>query len=129
MAGLAGALGLVFAGGMMIYASIYVLRIDQQGNQLVLKTIAPWGFGSLRHEIRIEALTKSRYQNGRFSVVRATGSPGRNIPLEVDAPWITVAVQGRRLPFLLDIQAEHIDSGALRKLITGAVAEWTLDRG
>lgn len=129
LAGFVALLGLMFPAAMMVYASLYVLRVDLRGNQLFLDTITPWGVGVLRHEISTDSLTSSRYHHGRFSVRRGTGSPGRSIPLEVDAPWITISSEGRRLPFLLDVQAEHIDVETLSKLIRTAMADWESDRG
>lgn len=120
-------IGLLFAGSMMIYASLYVLRIEQQGDQLHVDTMPPWGVGVLRNTLRTDAIGRSKYHHGRFSAPRSLGAPGRYVTLDVNAPWITIYVTGRRLPFLLDVQAERIDVAAFNSLLKEAFADWKSD--
>jgi hypothetical protein len=122
-------IGVLFAGGMMVYASLYVLRIERKGDLLHVDTISPWAIGVLHNTLSTDAVSRSKYHHGRFSAVRSLGAPGRYVTLDVDAPWITMYVTGRRLPFLLDVQAERIDVEGLSSLLKEAVADWKSDRG
>jgi hypothetical protein len=36
----------------------------------------------------------------------------------IDTPWVNLSVQGRKWPYIVDLQAEEIDQTALAKLGT-----------
>ena len=129
LGGFVAVLGLAFAGGMMLFATIYVLRLARDGDQVVIDTLTLWGIGGRRHSFAISDIGESAYHHGRFSVARETGTPGQLLDLNVDAPWITLHAAGRRLPFLLDLQAEIVDISALAALAKGAVSDWQEDGG
>jgi len=48
--------------------------------------------------------------------------------LKVNAPWITLRIRGRRLPVIIDLQAEFIEVDKLSELAEGAVGEWLDDQ-
>ncbi len=123
------ALGLAFAGGMTLFAALYVLRLTRDEDEIIIDTLTPWGVGAHRHSFVVSDLGKSTYHHGRSSVARSTGIPGGFLSLNVDAPWITLHATERRLPFLLDLQAETIDTDALTALAEAAVVDWQEDRG
>jgi hypothetical protein len=91
--------------GMYAYASIYVLeiRIAKDFVEIDVPTL------TARKTRRIPA------GNFRVSDVRR----GRMISSRgqyIDTPWVNLSVQGRKWPYLVDLQAEEIDQTALAML-------------
>jgi hypothetical protein len=113
-------LGLVFAGGMMVFANIYATYLERGRDKIIIDTLTVWGIGTRRHEIDIAQVGKAAYHEGRTRSFRGPS---------VDAPWISLHTTGRWLPFVLDLQAEIIETGPLSVLAEGAVADWKKDRG
>jgi hypothetical protein len=100
--GVAG-LGIAFAAGMWLYGRLYVsaLRFDAAARALHFRTVGFFGGHDL---VFAEAdILHSTYQPGR-------GPSGADI--QVDAPWIKVAIRGRRLPLILDAQGVFSDLAA-----------------
>ncbi len=100
--GVAG-LGIAFAAGMWLYGRLYVsaLRFDEAARALHFRTVGFFGGHDL---VCSEAdILHSTYQPGR-------GPSGADI--QVDAPWIKVAIRGRRLPLILDAQGVFSDLAA-----------------
>jgi len=122
LGGFVGALGAAAAGGMYLYISLYALSIAREGNRVSITTMTP--FGSRQHAFELSQLGAAAYYHGRMD--RALSS-GRSI--WINAPWITLRAAGRRFPFIIDLQAESIDIGALTALAEGAVKDWQADRG
>jgi len=122
------ALGLIFAGGMMVFASIYATHLAREDDQVIIDTLTPWCVGTWRHELNISEVGESAYHHGRFDRPVSTGM-GMPLMQRVDAPWITIRTAGRRLPFIFDLQAKIINIGALSVLSEGAVEDWEADRG
>ncbi len=96
-------LGLLLAGGLLIYVRSYVLRLSRTGNSLQIETIAP--FGRHRHVFEIAAVAGTAHHHGRLTLRQ-----------HVNAPWLTLRIAGRSLPFILDLQAERLDKAALDRL-------------
>ncbi len=96
-------LGLLLAGGLLLYARSYVLRLSRTGGSLQIETLAP--FGRHRHAFEIAAVTGTRHHRGRLTLRQ-----------HVHAPWLTLRISGRSLPFILDLQAERFDRAALDRL-------------
>lgn len=117
VAGLVAALGLSFAGGMAVFASRYAVRLTREGDRVDIRTMTPWG--TRRHRLAVADFRGGAYFHGRQRNPRGPS---------VDAPWITLRVAGRRLPFIVDLQAETVNKGALGALARGAVADWRTDR-
>lgn len=98
-------LGLSFAVGMWIYGKCYVQKIEfDEGNQaLHIYTVSFLGSG--RHEIKSSELLSGRYFEGEL-----------NLDLNVKAPWRTVRIKGRRMPFILDEQGVFLEKKLMNKL-------------
>lgn len=108
--GIVGALGLAFAGGMIWYASLYAVRISKEHDQIEMETMAIVGTTMRR-------FTVADFDGGSYHRGRMQSGRGQS----VNAPWITLRVKGRRIPFIADVQAEKIDRSALMKLAQGSV--------
>lgn len=104
--GFVAGLGAVAFVAMHIYAGLYVTRIERSGDLVGVQTMTFTG----RQWRTIPAADfdlGELYGEGRIFTPRGPS---------VHAPWRTLRVRGRRLPFFLDMQAEHIDEKALAKL-------------
>lgn len=109
MAGcIVGGLGVAFAGGMIWYASLYAVRISRDRDQVELETMAI--FGTKKRHFATSDFDGGAYHEGRMQSGRGQS---------VNAPWVTLRVKGRRLPFIADVQAETFDRSALMKLARG----------
>lgn len=126
--GFVAALGVAAALGMMLFAALYVLRLRRTGDAISVETLTPWGFGARRYHFTDSDFGDSAYHHGRYSVARSLDRPGRFLHITVNAPWLTLYVSGRFMPFLLDLQAETIDARALSTLAGKAVTAWRQDR-
>ncbi len=121
------ALGLAFAAGMMVFASVYATHLTRQGDQVIIDTLTPWGIGTRRYELDISEIGQSAYHHGRFDRPVSTGA-GMPIFQRVNAPWISMRIAGRSFPFVFDLQAEIINIGALLVLSEGAAEDREADR-
>lgn len=115
-AAIVASLGLVFAGGMLFLASRYAVRIAREGDQVDLVTMSLFGTKARRY-------STADFGGGSYYHGRMVSGRGHN----VNAPWITLRVNDKRVPFMVDLQAERIDRAALRKLAKGAVKKWQAD--
>ncbi len=123
LGGAVAGLGAAFAGGMLLYISLYALRIERSGDRVSITTMTPLG-----RQVRVYGITElgeSAYHHGRARHVHESGARGG---IWVNAPWITLRVVGRRFPFVIDLQADDIDIGALSVLAEGGVGDWQQDR-
>ncbi len=107
--GIVGGLGVAFAGGMIWYASLYAVRISRQRDQVEMETMAI--FGTKTRNFSVSDFDGGSYHHGRMQSGRGQS---------VNAPWITLRVKGRRIPFIADVQAETFDRSALMKLARGS---------
>jgi hypothetical protein len=101
--------GLAFAIGMLAYGRCYVAEIllDEPNGRLVIRTL---NFLWARDEsLPFGTRTVSSYNHGHFY---AGG-------VRVKAPWTTVRVPGRRLPFVLDQQGDFADRAEVEKRLFG----------
>jgi hypothetical protein len=92
-----------FAAGMWLYGRCYVARVefDPNSKQLHLYTV---GFlGSRKHVLDGEAVRPGRWHEGRFEG-----------DIEVNAPWRSARVAGRRLPLILDGQGVVLDEKLMK---------------
>jgi hypothetical protein len=99
------ALGVGFFGGMVVYGRCYVTRLarDAEAGVLHVRTL----LGRAR-TIPTADLLRGDYRAGR--------SGGR---IAVNAPWLSLRVRGRRLPYVLDLQGEIPDLPALLRSLDG----------
>lgn len=101
-------LGIAFTAAMWVYGRLYVssLRFDEATRALHFRTV---GFlGGSDAVIPQSDVLGSTYQPGK--------SPNTG-GVSVDAPWIKVAIQGRRLPFILDAQGVFPDASLAARLL------------
>ena len=92
--------------GMLVYGRVYLTRLVQDGRDVEMTAL---GFlVPFRFRIAISDLEDSAEYRGKM-----TGGSG----VSVNAPWITLRARGYRLPFVIDLQAEHVDKVAIRNLI------------
>jgi len=120
--GFVAALGLAAAGGMLLYISLYALRIEVGGGTVAIATMTP--FGRRRREFATSQVGASAYHHGRMHHAAPAGGQGS---LWVNAPWITLRVAARRFPFVIDLQADAIDTDRLAVLARGGVTDWQRD--
>jgi hypothetical protein len=92
--GFVALLGLLFAGGMLLYAQLYINRVwfDEPKQMLVFETLRAWGAG--RFQTAVKDVMGSRYHAGALDTGKHT----------VNAPWYFIRLRGRRLPLILDGQ-------------------------
>jgi len=101
-------LGIAFAVGMWVYGRLYVgaLQYDQTAQALHFRTIGFAGSGDM-------VIAES-------DVLGSTYQPGQTFNTDgvsVDAPWIKVAIRGKRLPLILDAQGSFSDVALAARLL------------
>ena len=98
-------LALAFFAGMLVYARCYVTRLvyDGTAGTVRVRTLLP----------PVRVVAASAFGGG---ALRRGRSHGR---IPVDAPWASLRVRGRRLPYILDLQGDVADPPALRRLVRG----------
>jgi hypothetical protein len=107
VAGVVALTGLLPTGGMWLYSRRYLLRIERDADMVALTTL-----GMLHPNtrvFRVSDLSGAGYHQGR--------TPG---PRGYNPHWMTLRVAGLRLPFIADLQAEHIDTAAITAMISSA---------
>jgi len=98
--------GVLPLAGMAFYSSLYLTRIERHGDAVLLTAL-----GALRpvlHRYAVADLVPGKAYEGRVS--------GR---ISVDAPWLTLRVTDRKMPFVVDLQAERADVAAIVGLSAG----------
>ncbi|RME94195.1 MAG: hypothetical protein D6773_19845, partial [Alphaproteobacteria bacterium] len=86
---------------------LYATRVTRQGDRLIIETLSPFGFGTRRHEFDRDQIEGTSFYHGQMRTPRHS----------INAPWHTLSVKGRRLPFILDAQAEELEVAAIRNFI------------
>jgi len=105
LAGFIASLGLAFAGGMMLFATLYLLKVEQDGDTVLVQTMPAFGVGINRRQFKRADIESADYRSGKFVA-----------DLSVNAPWVKLKLKRQRLPLILDMQAETVKSAALKKL-------------
>jgi len=95
-------LGLAVAWGMGLYSRRYVVSMRMTGDVIVLRTAA---FGARDLSIPLERIGRRTFHEGRYP-----DSPSMR------APWLTLHIDGFRVPFLIDMQAERVDLQRIQRL-------------
>ena len=89
--------------GMIVYSRLYLVRIERERDDVTLTSI-----GILMPRRQLFPLS---------AFVGVSSYEGRSEGhISVNAPWMTLRVAGRRLPFIVDRQAERIDAHAIASL-------------
>lgn len=88
--------GVLPLAGMMLYLSIYLRRIERDGDAVVVTVLGL--FASAQHRYRVADFEGAGRHDGQL-----------NLRSRVNAPWLTLRVAGRRLPYIVDVQAERVE--------------------
>ena len=96
------ALAVAVAFGVHLYARRYVVSMRLDADAILLRT-AGIGLGAGSRELRValDRLGRRSQHEGKLSLLDAPS---------VDAPWMTLHVDGYTVPFVIDMQAEHVDA-------------------
>lgn len=97
--------------GMTLFARRYVVELGVDAGHLRIATLNP-----RRVALRIEIIQLSELRRGRHFPGRL--AKGRS---EVNAPWIPLRVRDRKLPYILDLQAESLNAHRLAALLPAAI--------
>jgi hypothetical protein len=105
------ALGLATAWGMWLYGRNYVrsIRYDPHAQVLHIRTLGMFGDG-------VAAVPVGRVRRSTFRGGRMAGM-GDFADVSVNAPWFSMKVEGRALPYILDAQGRFNDPQFLARLI------------
>ena len=98
------ALVVAMLGGIVLLGLRYVARMTWHGDDVRIETVTPWGRRVLQArvgEVRLGAV---------YAPVVVTETQ------RVNAPGQMMRLDGWRLPFLIDLQAEKLDHRALNRL-------------
>lgn len=111
--GTAGGLGLAAFGavalvGMLVYCRIYVVGIARNADAVEVATLRLRGWRLQRHPPADISLG-ARHDDSGESDNSTQGDAVR-------APWITLWARGRRLPYVVDLQAETLDVPSIMAL-------------
>lgn len=90
-------LGVLPAVGMVVYGRCYVLRLVWRGGAETVRVETLRPFGRAWRDIHGDQVTGLTRYEGTLHVPRGH---------HVDAPWVSLRVAGRRLPFVVDLQGE-----------------------
>lgn len=120
-------LGIALILCMMTFASLYVVKLSREKELICIEALPIWGLGRKRYSFDVSEVGEAAYHHGRMKR-GVTTSAGSTLFQNIDAPWITLRIAGKRLPFILDLQAEVIKIGPLSVLAEGAVSKWQKDR-
>ena len=105
------AFGLAFLVGMWLYGGIYVssLWYDEGKGTLQIRSLGfVGGLGGWRETYRLSQVRSTDYHAGKFE------NPGG---VSVDAPWLSVRIEGRRMPLIVDVQGEFPDRQLAAKVL------------
>jgi hypothetical protein len=104
MGGAILALGAAFPLAVVVYGRRYVTRMERNGDLLHICTIQP--FGMHRFEVPVREVKIGRYYS---PVIVSRGQ-------YVNAPWRTLRINEKRLPFVIDMQAAQINEAELKRI-------------
>lgn len=104
-AGILVLIGILPFIGMVIYVRRYVVRLTRLGDMVTLTGI---GWPVPARSWPTAAFAQGREYDGRLNTVIHN----------VDAPWLTLKIDGRS--YIVDLQAEHVDRPELARLLRDA---------
>jgi hypothetical protein len=105
------------AVGMTILARRYVVGLRVEADHLRIATLSLWGGEPRVERVPLRDLRGGRYFHGRLDSGRS----------RVHAPWITLRIRHRKLPYLLDLQADSLKTGRLASLLPPSAPTWSTD--
>jgi len=89
--------------GMLVYLWCYVSRIEEDDAGDAFRITVLWPFGGRRRMVRPDDVARASYNDGVY--------------MNVNAPWSSLRLRGRRLPFIIDAQGDFPDEHALDRLL------------
>ncbi len=96
---------MALAAAMLVFAGRYVTAMRVVGDRLEITTAAPF------FSKRLVPLDRLR------SAERRRGRSGQGTRLPVDAPWLSLRVDGVNLPFVVDLQSEVVEVAGIQALV------------
>lgn len=99
------AAGVAMIAGFVVYLRCYVARIEADDAGEGFRITVIWPFGRRTRMVGPDEVARSSYGDGRT--------------MNVDAPWSSLRLRGRRLPFIVDQQGDFPDEYAVDRLIEG----------
>lgn len=91
--------------GILVYLRCYVSRIEADDASDAFRVTVIWPFGWRRRMVGQGDVARASYSNGVF--------------MNVDAPWYSLRLRGRRFPLIVDVQGDFPDQHALDRLLYG----------
>lgn len=92
--------------GILVYLRCYVSRIEEDETGDAFRVTVIWPFGWRQRMVGPGDVARASYNDGVF--------------MNVDAPWHSLRLRGRRLPLIIDDQGSLLDEFALDRLLYGA---------
>lgn len=92
-----------FAVAIHVYTGCYITKLRLVDGVFYVQTAAPW---NNEHKWRRQNVKRVTYQSGEM----------RTPTLWLDTPWVSLWLDGERLPYVIDMQAEFVDRDVLAKL-------------
>jgi hypothetical protein len=97
-------IGFLPCAGMLAYSQVYLTRIERLRDEVCLTVLGI--FRPQTYRFPPSAFAGGAYYRGKI-VAR----------ISVDAPWMTLRVRDRLLPFIADLQAEFVNRSAIEALL------------
>jgi hypothetical protein len=101
-----GLLGTLVLAGLATYGRCYVAAIRYDATRQVVELDTPRLTGTRTQVVRASDVTGGHYYAGRLQTAGSS----------VNAPWTSLRIRGRRLPFILDEQGTVLDAALLTQL-------------
>lgn len=99
------AAGVAMIVGFVVYLHCYAARIEADDAGDGFRVTVIWPFGRRARMVGADDVAGSGYNVGIF--------------MSVDAPWSSLRLHGRRLPFIIDEQGDFPDPDAVNRLLDG----------
>lgn len=99
-------LGLMAAGGMLLYNTLYIARFELDGSGQEVHITTPRLFGSHTSVIPLQDIEGGQLHLGQMDIGELT----------VNAPWHAVHIRGRKMFLILDLQGEILNLEAARRI-------------
>ncbi len=96
----------------------YVVQLVRDGDQVTIETLTPWGIGTFQYTRAVSEIGEASHYRDAFNR-QAKAAPGWLVFQMTNAPWVPLYAVGRRFPFVLDLQAETIETEAVSALTVG----------
>lgn len=95
---------LAVMAGLQVYASCYVVELSESGGTVSIRTASP--IRPLRR-VSVSKVRSMKANRGRLWTYRQS----------VNAPWISLKVEGHILPFIIDMQSDYVADKRFDRLL------------